>query len=213
MIKKTRYSVEALPVIPEGSEFKVNGKFAKNGEDGNLELYYPQFNTWISAEMTLEKYTTYWDKSKDEFTLHEYIYHVWGNSYLCKNIYFFFNPAKKYFGTSYNKPVKKGTVVKDGETLDIIKAGETIKICSTSYPQIISLIEMYGDFDLYKFEDKVRSAFEQSILITGAAVPEYSKDQRSYIEDYDLPNYNVLFRDFCDQYFYDILGIELKKDD
>lgn len=213
MIKRTRYSVEPLPVIPEGSEFKINGKFARIGNNDILFLYDHFSKGWYSSEMTLDTYSTYWDKTLDEYTLHEFIQRVWGKSYVGKNMYFFYNPAKKSFESSYNAPVKKGTVIRDGKEFDVMKAGETRSICQNSYPQIVAMVELFGNLNLHDFEDKVRSSYEHDVLSKGEVLPQYDKKERDYYYDYDTPNHNVLFRNYCDQYFYDILGIELTKDE
>ncbi len=213
MIKRTRYSVEALPFIPEGAEFKINGKYAIIGRDDILFLYDHYSKDWISTDLTLDQYSTYWDKTLDEYTLHEFIQRVWGSSYVGKNMYFFYNPSKKSFESSYNAPVKKGTVIRDGKEFDIMKAGETRSICQSSYPQIIAMVELFGNFNLHEFEDKVRISYEHDVLSKGESLPQYNQKSRDYYVDYDMPNHNVLFRDFLDQYFYDILGIELTKND
>lgn len=213
MIKRTRYSVEPLPVIPEGSEFKINGKFARIENNDILFLYDHHSKSWYSSEMSLDKYSTYWDKTLDEYTLHEFIQRVWGSSYVRKNMYFFYNPSKKSFETSYNSPVKKGTVIRDGKEFDVMKAGETRSICQKSYPQIVAMIELFGDISLYEFEDKVRSSYEHDVLSKGETLPQYNQKERYYYVDYVMPDHNILFQNFCDQYFYGILGIELCKDD
>ena len=87
MIKRTRYSVEALPFIPEGAEFRINGKYAIIGRDDILFLYDHYSKDWISTDLTLDQYSTYWDKILDEYTLHEFIQRVWGSSYVGKNMY------------------------------------------------------------------------------------------------------------------------------
>ena len=69
--------------------------------------------------------------------------------------------------------------------------------------------ELFGNFNLHEFEDKVRISYEHDVLSKGESLPQYDQKER----DYDTPNHNVLFRDFLDQYFYGILGIELTKND
>lgn len=212
MIKKVRVAISKLPEVPKGSEFLVGGKYAKINADNKLELYSNA--SWYDTGMTLDQYAYYWDKETCEQTLQEYIQHNWGSSHMRKNVYFFFNPSLNKFQSSYNEPVQKGTRLVDGKHLPIMKAGEVLNINSEYYPQIVSLIEMFGNFDLYKFEDQVRESFEFDQMRKGVALPQYDKFGRYYEDRGNKPthNFNVLLRDYMDKYFYDLLGIELVKE-
>lgn len=70
---KHRYKIEPLPVIPNGSQFIINGRYAKV-ENDILHLWYKVNNVWNSTNQTLAEYNDYWVPESHEYGLSQIMY-------------------------------------------------------------------------------------------------------------------------------------------
>lgn len=219
MIKNARYNISPLPTIPVGSQFIIHGQYAKINADNILEIYNNFKCEFYSTNVTLSEYNDVWIKSKNEYTLREFLQHKTGyrgRNYKEKDYYFFFDPSTNKYKVSYNQPVKKGFKKIDGVEKAVMKAGECYTIDPDLFPQIINFIKRFeynNIISLYAFEHRCRMIFEGKKLQEGYTFTKFDEKYRVYEYEIGMSDMTLELKKFTDEMFYEILEITLEKKD